>query len=156
GLDDLIEFGKRDELIGAANPLAARWRSLACLALAAAGDHEQARRMAAEELERARRWGAASGIGIALRAIALIDADASSIDRLREAAETLSRSPARLEHARALTDLGAALRRANRRADACGALQDALDLARTCGAGALVERASVELAAAGGRSSETA
>jgi DNA-binding CsgD family transcriptional regulator len=156
GLGDLLEFGRRDELIGAASPLASRWRSLASLALAAAGDQDGARRMAAEELERARRWGAASGVGIALRAAALVDADTGAIERLREAADVLSRSPAKLEHARALTDLGAALRRANRRADARGALQDALNLARSCGAGALVERASVEFAAAGGRSSDSA
>jgi len=155
GLDDLVEHGRRDELWGAANPLASRWRSHACLALAAAGDHERARSMAAEELERARRWGAASGIGIALRAAALVDADANPIERLREAAEVLSRSPAKLEHARVLTDLGAALRRANRRADARGALQDALALARSCGAGALIERASIEMSAAGGRSSDS-
>ena len=44
----------------------------------------------------------------------------------------LDGSPARLEHARALTDLGAALRRANRRAEARGALQDGLELADGC------------------------
>ena len=152
GLDDLLDFGRRDELWGAAHPLASRWRSRACLALAAAGDGAQARRMADEELARARRWGAASGIGIALRASALVEGGTSLIDRLREAADTLQRSPARLEHARALTDLGAALRRANRRAEARDALQDALHLARACGAGALVERADVELRAAGGHS----
>ena len=151
GLDDLIEFGRRDELWGAAHPLASRWRSRACLALAAAGDEERARRMAAEELQRAQQWGAASGIGVALRAAALVDGGATTIDRLREAADTLHRSPAKLEYARALTDLGAALRRANRRAEARTALLDALTLARTCSAGALVERAHVELLAAGGR-----
>ena len=46
GLDDLLEFGRRDELWGGANPLASRWRSRAALALAALGDGERARRMA--------------------------------------------------------------------------------------------------------------
>ena len=64
------------------------------------------------------------------------------MDRLREAAEVLERSPARLEHARALTDLGAALRRANRRAEARGALQEGLELAERCSARALAERAA--------------
>ena len=128
-MDDLIEFGRRDELWGGANPLASRWRSRAALALAASGDSERARRMAAEDLERARRWGAASGIGVALRAAALVEGGTTSVDRLREAVDVLAGSPARLEHARALTDLGAALRRANRRAEARGALQDGLDLA---------------------------
>ena len=154
GLDDLLEFGRRDLLWGAANPLASRWRSRACLALAALGDNEGARRMAAEELERARRWGAASGIGIALRALALVEGSTTSIDHLSEAAAVLQHSQAKLEHARALTDLGAAQRRANRRAEARTTLQNALDLARRCGARALCERAETELRAAGGRSSD--
>jgi ATP/maltotriose-dependent transcriptional regulator MalT len=153
GLKELIEFGQRDEVWGAANPLASRWRSRAALALAAMGDREGAGRMAAEDLKRARRWGAASGIGVALRAVALVEAGPASIDRLREAADVLGRSPARLEHARALTDLGAALRRANQRAAARHALQEGLDLAQRCGARALAERARIELRAAGGRSS---
>ena len=152
--DDLLEFGRRDELWGAANPLASRWRSRASIALAAAGDNERARNMAAEDLEKAQRWGAASGIGIALRAAALMDGGATSIDRLREAANVLERSPARLEHARALTDLGAALRRANRRTEARSMLQKGLTLAERCGAHALVERARLEVRAAGGRSSD--
>jgi len=156
GLDDLLEFGRRDLLLGAANPLASRWRSRACLALAATGDNEGARRMATEELERARRWGAASGIGIALRAMALVEGNTTLVDRLSEAAGVLQRSQAKLEYARALTDLGAAQRRANRRAEARTTLQDALDLARRCRAHALCERAETELRAAGGRSSDPA
>ena len=154
GLDDLLEFGRRDELWGGANPLASRWRSRASLAHAALGESERAGRMALDDLERARRWGAASGIGVALRATALVEGGAASLDRLREAVELLGGSPARLEHARALTDLGAALRRANRRAEARSALQDGLDLAERCSAGALAERARTELRAAGGRSSD--
>ena len=149
GVDDLIEFGRRDELWGGASPLASRWRSRAALGYASLGEAEQARRLALDDLERARRWGAPSGIGVALRAAALVE-DATSIDRLREAVKTLQGSPARLEHARALVDLGAALRRANRRAEARGELQRGLDLAGICGAGALAERARTELRAAGG------
>ena len=44
--------------------------------------------MIPEELERARRWGAASGMGIALRAGAR-RARKSSVDRLAEAVEAL-------------------------------------------------------------------
>ena len=153
GVDDLLEFGRRDELWGGANPLASRWRSRACLALAAMGDSVGARRRARDDLWRARRWGAASGVGVALRATALVEGDAGSVGRLREAVAVLEGSPARLEHARALTDLGAAMRRGNRRAEARGALQDGLDLAERCGAGALAERARTELRAAGGRPS---
>jgi DNA-binding CsgD family transcriptional regulator len=154
GFDDLIEFGRRDELWGGANPLASRWRSHASLALFAMGDSERARPLAVEDLDRARRWGAASGIGVALRATGLVGNGAGSLERLREAVDTLARSPARLEHARALVDLGAALRRANRRAEARDWLQQGADLAGRCGARALAERGRTELRAAGGRSSE--
>ena len=74
GFEDLMEFGRRDELWGGANPLTSRWRSRACLALAATGDSGRARRMAVDDLQLARRWGAASGIGVALRATALVEA----------------------------------------------------------------------------------
>jgi DNA-binding CsgD family transcriptional regulator len=154
GFEDLVEYGRRDELWGGANPLASRWRSQAALALLAMREGEQARRMAAEDLERARRWGAASGIGVALRATALVDAGGASVERLREAAEVLAKSPARLEQARALTDLGAALRRSGRKGEGRDALQDGLDVAERCGARALAERARTELRAAGGRSSD--
>jgi DNA-binding CsgD family transcriptional regulator len=66
----------------------------------------------------------------------------------------LARSPSRLEHARALTDLGAALRRANRRADARRVLEDGLARAEQCRAGALADRARTELRATGGRVSD--
>jgi DNA-binding CsgD family transcriptional regulator len=154
GVDDLIEFGRLDARWGLASPLASRWRSRAALGLGAMGDGERARAMAVDDLGRARRWGAASGIGIALRASALVEDGAGAVDRLREAAEVLERSPARLEHARALTDLGAALRRANRRVEARSALQDGLELASRCGARPLAELARTELRAAGGRSSD--
>jgi ATP/maltotriose-dependent transcriptional regulator MalT len=153
-VDDLVEFGRRDELWGGANPLAPRWRSHAALALSALGDVEGARRMAADDLERARRWGAACGVGIALRAAALVEGDGASGDRLRAAVESLERSPARLGHARALTDLGAALRRGIRRAEARPELQQGLELAKRCGARALAARARTELLAVGGRSSD--
>src|SRR6185436_7171759 len=71
-----------------------------------------------------------------------------------ESAAALQRSQAKLEYARALTDLGAAQRRGNRRAEARTTLQDALDRARRCNAHALSERAETELRAAGGRSSD--
>jgi hypothetical protein len=56
-----------------------------------------------------------------------------------------------LEHARALTDLGAALRRRERRSESRDPLRQALDLARRCGATALAERARTELTASGAR-----
>jgi DNA-binding CsgD family transcriptional regulator len=70
---------------------------------------------------------------------------------LRQAVDVLERSAARLERARAMTDLGAALRRAGQRIQSREILRPALDLAHRCGALALTERARDELIAAGGR-----
>ena len=154
GIDDLREFGHRDMFIGASSPLSTRWRSRAALALASIGDEEEAR---AARRDRPR---AGAAVGDADR-----DRDRAAggrarrrrrrdVDRLREAVEVLAGSPARLEHARALTDLGAALRRGNARADARVALQEGLELAERCGARPVAERARTELRAAGGRSSD--
>jgi DNA-binding CsgD family transcriptional regulator len=63
----------------------------------------------------------------------------------------LAPSPARLEHAYALADLGSALRRANQRAEAREPLREALDFAQRAGAVLLAERAHEELIAAGAR-----
>ena len=46
----------------------------------------------------------------------------------------LTDSPAKLEHAKARTELGAALRRANRRSEAREQLRHAVELATICGA----------------------
>jgi DNA-binding CsgD family transcriptional regulator len=151
-LDDVTELGRRDELWGGGNPLATRWRSHAALAHLARGDHARARASALDDLDRARRWGAASGVGVALRAVGLAEGGTAGLDRLREAVLVLDRSPARLEHARALTDLGAALRRGNNRREARHALRAGLEIAESCGARALVQQARTELQAAGGRS----
>ena len=145
GLDDLLEFGRRDEAWGGTHPNALRWRSAAALAADAIGDDRQARRLADDDLRRARRWGAPSGVGIALRATAIVTGGDGVIDGLADAVAVLEASPARLEHARALVDLGAALRRANRRSDARRALDTAIDLAARCGARTLAERARAEL-----------
>ena len=63
----------------------------------------------------------------------------------------LASSPARLEHARALVDLGAALRRDNSRSQARQVLREGIEHAHRCGATALIQRANDELAATGAR-----
>ena len=60
-------------------------------------------------------------------------------------------SPSLLERAHSLTELGAALRRAGRRAAAREPLADALDVAARCGARPLAARAREELRATGAR-----
>jgi DNA-binding CsgD family transcriptional regulator len=70
---------------------------------------------------------------------------------LDQAVEILKCSPSRLEQARTLVELGAALRRANRRAEAREHLRSGLDLAQRCGATRLAARAQEELLASGAR-----
>lgn len=151
GLADLLEAGRRDQAADRSNPAAMPWASAAAPALAARGRGDDARELVADELDRARRWGAARPIANALRVSGLLEGGDAGLERLREAVALLEDSPARLEHARALADLGAALRRANRRADAREPLRRALDLARHGGALAVARRAHEELAATGER-----
>jgi DNA-binding NarL/FixJ family response regulator len=90
-------------------------------------------------------------IGRAQRTFGLIHGGGDGLDLLQEAARALARSEARLEHARALIDLGAAHRRAGHRTDAQPPLREGLGIAEAGGATALRERARVELTATGAR-----
>jgi DNA-binding NarL/FixJ family response regulator len=78
------------------------------------------------------------------------------VDMLQEAVTVLERSHARLEHAKALADLGSALRRERRGTDAREPLRRALELADACSADALVEHIRAELYATGARPRTTA
>ena len=132
------------------NPGWTSWRTTAALVHARLGNTELAAALVESELHAAHAFGAPRALGIALRTAGLL-ARESSIDRLREAVAVLECSEARLEHARALVELGAALRRAGHRTDARQPLTTGLELARACAAGALARRAQSELLAAGGR-----
>jgi hypothetical protein len=132
------------------NPSASCWRSALALAVAVE-DPAEARRLAGSELQDARRAGLPRPAGIALRTRGLLEGGERGLRDLREAAELLAASGARLEHARALVELGAALRRANQRSAAREPLRTGLDLAYRCGATPLAQRARAELLAAGAR-----
>ena len=151
GVDDLLAAGERFRALGCVNPAHAAWRSEAALALDRLGEREEALRLAHEELELARAWGAPRTLGKALRSAGLVEGGEGGLALLEEAVAVLSDSPAQLERARALTELGAALRRANRRAPAREPLADGLELAQRCGADALADRARDELVATGAR-----
>jgi DNA-binding CsgD family transcriptional regulator len=148
-LTDFLELGRRDEALGVRNP-SIPWRCGAALAHNALGDAEQAAACAEEHLERAREWGTASALGTALRTQGVI-AGHEGVEVLRDAVGVLADSPSRLEHARALVDLGSTLRRAGQRREAREPLRDGLDRARRCGGTALAERAHAELVTAGAR-----
>jgi DNA-binding CsgD family transcriptional regulator len=112
------------------------------------GDRDEALRLAAEELELARACGLPRAIGIALRTDGVLRQD---LGRLEEAVEVLAASPARLEHARAVVELGTVLRRQAGRGAAREVLLTGLELAHGCGAERLATRTEEELRLAGAR-----
>jgi DNA-binding NarL/FixJ family response regulator len=147
-LADFLAGGAVMAATGIAGPAPTAWRSEAAVASLALGRTREARALADEELTLAQAFGTPRAVGIALRAAGMAYGDDG---RLRAAVSTLSGSPAVLEHARALVELGAALRRAGRRRDAREPLAAALDTAHRRGARALAEPARTELLAAGAR-----
>jgi DNA-binding CsgD family transcriptional regulator len=151
GVEELLEVGKTARLVPFDNPSCVPWRRWAAEGLRRLDRNDEARALAGEELALARQWGDPIAIGASLRMLALVEGGTAGIALLREAVEVLAGSEARLEHARALVDLGAALRRANQRTEARGRLREGVDLARRVGAFGLAERANEEIAATGAR-----
>ena len=140
-------FGDR----GDTGPGITAWRHGAARAHLALGQGEEAARLAHEGLERARAFGASGAIAPALQVAALTGPREEEPVLLAEAVDLLDDSPLRLERARALVELGAALRRSGERAAARERLEQGLELARSCGAMPLAERAYQELRVAGVR-----
>ena len=108
-LADFSEVGTLAESVDFLNPAFVPWRAQAAVALQRLGRTEEARALAREELELSRSWGAPRTVGISLRALGLVEGGQAGELLLREAVDVLADSPARLEHARALVDLGALL-----------------------------------------------
>jgi DNA-binding CsgD family transcriptional regulator len=133
-----------------AGPRFTQWRSRLALALPAA-EREEALALAAEELALARDVGSERAEGVALRALGVLRGGEEGIAALREAEAALRDSTARLELARSQAELGAALRRGNRRSEARERLREAADLAQRCGAERLEQRVLEELRIAGAR-----
>ena len=144
-------FAARDRAaeLGIRHVVIAAWRAEAVEALIALGNGPEARRLALEQRDLADELGAACARGTALRLLGRTDPE--PVPLLERAVAVLADSPYRLEHTRALVDLGAALRRANRRADARLPLRAALEQAERGGMQLLARRAREELSAAGAR-----
>ena len=150
-VEAFLQAGRHlDELL-ATNPTVLPWRSEAGLAAQRLGRHEEARSLIADELALAERFGAPRAIGVARRATGLLERGEAAVERLRSAVEPLAGCGARVEQARTLVELGAAIRRAGRATEARGTLREALVLAEAVGATALARRAREELRLAGGR-----
>ncbi|MET0864316.1 MAG: AAA family ATPase [Nakamurella sp.] len=136
------------------NPAWVPSSGLRARALTGLGLHDEACEAAASGVQAARRWGAGSTIGTALRVHATaLDAagSATCLELFEESVGLLAASPARLESARAEFGLGSALRRRGRSSTARPHLAQAGEQAIHCGARGLAELAATELRVAGGR-----
>jgi DNA-binding CsgD family transcriptional regulator len=149
GIEDFSASQDMLERAGITNPAFFHCRSTIAVALAGVGDRDEARQLAEAELAAARAFGDPGALGTALRAAGLVERGGPGIDYLREAVRQLERSEGRLEHARALVDLGAALRRHGTRREATSSLRQALDLADRCGARVIADQARAELRISG-------
>jgi DNA-binding CsgD family transcriptional regulator len=76
---------------------------------------------------------------------------ADGLALLRDAVDALERTPAELEHARALVNLGAGLRVRGAHEEARTPLSQAFDIAHRLGSSALADQARAELVASGAR-----
>jgi DNA-binding CsgD family transcriptional regulator len=133
------------------NPGCCGWRSSAALALAALGRDGEARAIVEDELADARRFGIPDAQGTALRTLGLVARGVAGLEALRASVAALELAEGRLEHARSVLELGAALRRAGERTQARDVLRAALDVTARVGASGLADRAHEELVAAGAR-----
>jgi DNA-binding CsgD family transcriptional regulator len=133
------------------NPAWLPWRSLKALALDGLGDRDEALVLLEQELGAARAWGAPRALSRTLRLLGGVRGGAEGLELLREAVTVAEGSPAQLEHAKALTALGAALRRERRPTEARDPLRRGFELAGRCGASPVADHARAELLAAGAR-----
>jgi DNA-binding CsgD family transcriptional regulator len=150
-LESLQLCGDHQELAKIDNPAFTPWRSAAAVALARLGRDAEATALATEEVELTSAFGAPRPLGISLRARGLVAGGDAGIADLEASVAALEGSEAVLELAHSQVALGAALRRAGRRADARRPLAAGLATAESCGAGLLAETARTELQASGAR-----
>jgi DNA-binding CsgD family transcriptional regulator len=146
----LAAAGKTLDAVRCTNPAGGEWRQPLAFALGALGRRPEAHEVLAPAVVAARRSREPYELGVTLRTAALIE-NPVGVELLREAQAVLEASEIRLQHARVLIDLGAALRRQGYRRDARDPLAQGIDLAQRCHAAPLVDRARTELLAAGAR-----
>ncbi|MFJ9968977.1 helix-turn-helix transcriptional regulator [Streptomyces avermitilis] len=142
--------------LGCNNPAYIPWRSELALCLQASGDIQEAHEYAIEELDLARKWGSPRALGRSLRVAGLVSEGSIGLPYLEESVKVLEHSEAKLEYARALVDLGAAVRRSNHKKAARIFLRQAADLARQCQAKPLEDAALIELKVSGARPKRSA
>ncbi|WP_328854914.1 AAA family ATPase [Microbispora hainanensis] len=150
GLPALLEAGRQLLSAGVVNPACAGWRGQAALAYLRIGQRGPAHRLAEEELELARAWGAPDCVGRALSTASTTTEGTRRLDLLSEALSVLD-GPGGIERIRAMVRLGIALRAAGETRRAHDTLSEAYDLADGCGAVRLAALAERNLATIGSR-----
>jgi DNA-binding CsgD family transcriptional regulator len=149
-LEDFLAAGARCERLEVILAMY-HWRSEAAVAHACLDNRAEGRRLARAELEITRPFGRPRALGVSLRAAGVVEDGSHGLELLAEAVEVLETSQAPVELARALTDHGAALRRAGQRTQARARLERGLDLAHHWGAHGIATQARAELVAAGAK-----
>jgi tetratricopeptide (TPR) repeat protein len=134
GLADIERCRDVVNQLGFTSPHFMEWRTEAALCHLALGDRDLAREVASEDLALSRAFGAPREIGFALRIAGMIEGGAPGLELHAESVHVLADSEAELDHAKSLVELGAALRRDGKRADA----QDRLRTVSTWPAAAAV------------------
>jgi DNA-binding CsgD family transcriptional regulator len=150
-LEAFLAVGQLHAQLLIVNPAVLPWRSEAALVARRLGQRDRAAGLVGEEVRLAERFGAPRAIGVARRAAGLLAVGDDAVDLLRSAVDVLGGCGARVEQARALIDLGAAVRRRGHPAQARPVLRDAVALADEVRAAAVSDAARVELRLAGGR-----
>jgi DNA-binding NarL/FixJ family response regulator len=148
GFEDLLSCGRRLAHHGMRFPGFVPWRAHAARAALALGQADDAARLAEEDINASARWGAARPLGTALTTLGLVREDDEAERALSKAIATLRESPARLQLATALTELGTLQARHGQSEKAIETLRQAVELSEHCGARPLARRAAEELRSA--------
>ena len=122
-------------------------------AVAGLGHWDQAVTLASEHLHAARAFGAQRILGAALRTMAVVTRDLDErVKLLTQSLEVLDGSPARLDTAGALIDLGSLMSGRDDLEGARTLLEEGFALATACKASRLVKVAEAHLSSLGARS----
>jgi DNA-binding CsgD family transcriptional regulator len=156
GVAEVLRFGEISERACRHNPGLWPWRSIAADGLVRLGRADQAKELAAEELELARDTHRRDLQAAPLRLLGLARGGDDGLELLDRSLLALDGSDLALERISSLIELGAALRRGGQRERAREPLGRALEAATTAGAALLAVRAREELLASGARPRRTA
>jgi DNA-binding CsgD family transcriptional regulator len=151
-LDECYRAKETAERAGIHNEILVAWRPLMARALASLGRWDEAKELASSHLAAARAFGARRSLGAALRAMADSTQDLDDrVNWLIESVKVLDESPARLEMAGAMIDLGVALVERHDTETARTLFQQSATIAVACRAQRLVEIANSHLRSLGSR-----